>query len=91
MIRPLHAELLDMLQNATDRGNGGATDQSIHGSVGLGTACKEETSRMKNGSIKSSVGKHYINLWVEEISVFTEKFLYMYYIYFLYLLSICEI
>jgi hypothetical protein len=37
----------------------GAADQSIHGRMGLGTACKEETSRMKNVSIESSGGKNY--------------------------------
>jgi hypothetical protein len=37
----------------THRGKVGAADQSTHGRMGLGTACKEETSRM-NISIESS-------------------------------------
>jgi hypothetical protein len=40
----------------TGRGKGGATNQSIHGKMGLGTACKEETSRMKNVQIESFGG-----------------------------------
>jgi hypothetical protein len=45
----------------------------IHGRMGLGTACKGETVRMKNVSIESSGAKK-ICLWVEEKCVFTEKF-----------------
>jgi hypothetical protein len=39
-------------------GKGGAADQSGHGRMGLGTAWKKETSRMKNISIESSGGKN---------------------------------
>jgi hypothetical protein len=42
--------------------------------VGLGTACKEETSRMKNISIESSGGKKNVS-WAEENCVFTGKFI----------------
>jgi hypothetical protein len=62
------------LQNGTHRGTGGAADQSIHGRMGLGTACKGETLRMKNVSIESSGGNK-ICLCVKENCVFTEKFL----------------
>jgi hypothetical protein len=48
------ADLLDRLQNESHRGRGGTADQSIHGRTGLGTACKEETLRMKNVSIENS-------------------------------------
>jgi hypothetical protein len=51
------AELLDRLQNGNHRGKGGVADQSIHGRIRLGTACKGETSKMKNVSIESSGGK----------------------------------
>jgi hypothetical protein len=55
-------------------------DQSIHGRMGLGTVCKEGTSRMKNVSIVSSGGK--LCFWVEENCVPIEKILYIYiYIY----------
>jgi hypothetical protein len=64
------------LQNGTSRGKGGAADQSIHGTMGLGRA----TLRVKNVSIVSS-GERKLCLWVEENCVFTEKFLYIY-IYF---------
>jgi hypothetical protein len=64
--------LLDRLQNGTHRGKGGAADQSIHGRMGLGTAGKGETSRMKNVSIESSGGKE-LRLWVEENCVFSER------------------
>jgi hypothetical protein len=40
--------------------------------MGLGPACKKETSRMKNVLIESSGEKNC--LWVEENCVFTEKF-----------------
>jgi hypothetical protein len=50
------AELLDRLQNGTHGGKGAAADQSIHGRMGLGTACKGETSRVKNVLIESSGG-----------------------------------
>jgi hypothetical protein len=49
------AELLERLQNGTHRGKGGTADQSTYGRMGLGAACKEETSRM-NVSIESSRG-----------------------------------
>jgi hypothetical protein len=53
------------LQNGTHRGKGGATDQSIHGRMGLGTACKggecfdRELWRKKIMSLGS--GKLYIH------------------------------
>jgi hypothetical protein len=65
--------LLDRLQNGTHRGKEGAADQSIHGRMGLGTACKAETSRTKNVSIDSSGGKKK-SIWVEENCDFTENF-----------------
>jgi hypothetical protein len=68
--------LLDRLQNGTHRRRGGAADQSIHGRMGLGTACKEETLRMKNVSIVSSEGRK-LCLWVEKDCVPTEKFIYI--------------
>jgi hypothetical protein len=58
------AKLLDRFQNGTHRGKGGTADQSIHGRMGLGTACKEETLRMRNVSIVSSGGRK-LHLWVE--------------------------
>jgi hypothetical protein len=64
--------LLDRLQNGTHRGKGGMADQSIHRRVGLGTAHKGETSRMKNVLIVSSGGRK-LCLWVEENCVPTEK------------------
>jgi hypothetical protein len=51
------ADMLDRLQNGTRRGNGDKADQSAHGGIGLRTACKEETSRMKNVSIESPGAK----------------------------------
>jgi hypothetical protein len=45
------------LHNGTHRGKAGAADQSTQGRMGLGTARKEETSRVKNVSIESSGGK----------------------------------
>jgi hypothetical protein len=69
--------MLDRLQVGTHRGKGGATDQSIHERMGVGTACKGEAPRMKNISIESSGGKK-ICLWVENNCVFTENFLYIY-------------
>jgi hypothetical protein len=69
-----------MLQNETHKGKGGTPDQSVHGRMGLGTACKGEASRMKNVSIESSGKK--LCFWVEKNSVFTEKCIYIYiYIY----------
>jgi hypothetical protein len=70
------AKLLDRLQNGTHRG-----DQSIHGRMGLGTACKEETSRMKNVLILSSGGRK-LCVWAEESCVCTEKFRYVLYKYY---------
>jgi hypothetical protein len=52
--------LPNRLQNGTHRGKGGAADQSVHGRMGLGTAFKGETPRMKNVSIESSGGKNYV-------------------------------
>jgi hypothetical protein len=43
--------------------------------MGIGAACKEETSRMNNISIESSGGKECC-LWIESICAFTEKLLY---------------
>jgi hypothetical protein len=68
------AELLDRVQNGTHKGKEGIADQSTHGRMGLRTAYKEETSRMKNVSIKSS-GEKNLHLWFKENCVFTEKFL----------------
>jgi hypothetical protein len=68
-------KLLDGLQNGTQRGKEGAADQSIHGRVGLGTACKGETLKMENVSIESSGGRK-VCLWVEKNCIFKEKFLY---------------
>jgi hypothetical protein len=48
------AELIARLENGTHRGRSGAADRSTHGRMGLGTAYKEETSRIKNVSIESS-------------------------------------
>jgi hypothetical protein len=53
------------LQNGTHRGREAAADQSTRGRMGLGTACKAETSRMKNVSIESSGGRK-LCFWVEE-------------------------
>jgi hypothetical protein len=64
--------LLDRLQNGTHRGKGDAADQSVHGRMGLGTACKDETLRMNNVSIVSSGGRK-LRLWVEENCVFTKN------------------
>jgi hypothetical protein len=60
------------------QGKGGAADHSIHGRMGLGTACKGETSWMKNVRIESS-GRKRLYLWFEENCAFTEKFLYSLY------------
>jgi hypothetical protein len=54
------AELLDRLQNGTHRGCVGVADQSTHGRMGLGAACKAETSRLKNISIENFAGINYI-------------------------------
>jgi hypothetical protein len=62
------AKLLNRLQNGTHRGKGGAADQLILGRMGLTTACKEETLRMKNVSIESSGGKQ-LCLWVIKLAV----------------------
>jgi hypothetical protein len=42
------AKLLDGLQNGTHREKEGAIGQSIHGRMGVGTACKEIILRMEN-------------------------------------------
>jgi hypothetical protein len=52
------------------------SNPTIHGRMGLGTVCKEESSRIKNVSIVSSGGRK-LCLWVEENCVPTEKFLYI--------------
>jgi hypothetical protein len=50
------------LHNGTCRVKGGVADQSTHRRMGFGTACKEETSRMKNVLIETSGGgeKNYV-------------------------------
>jgi hypothetical protein len=53
--------LLDRLENVTLREKGDTADKSVHGRLGLATACKAETSRMKHFSIDSSGGKNYVN------------------------------
>jgi hypothetical protein len=63
-------ELLDRLHNGTHKRKKGAAVQSLHGRMGLGTACKEETLRKKDVSIVSSGGKN-TSLWVEKHCVFT--------------------
>jgi hypothetical protein len=54
-------------------GKEGAADQSTHGRMALGKACKGETSRMTNVLIKSSGGRK-LCLWVEKNCVPTEMF-----------------
>jgi hypothetical protein len=54
-------------------GEGGAADRSVHGRMGLGRVCKEETLRIKNVVIDSS-GVRKLCLWVEESCLPTEKF-----------------
>jgi hypothetical protein len=68
------AELLLRLQNGTHKGKGGMGNLSVHGRMGLGTACKGETLRMKNVLIVSSGGRK-LYLCIEENCVPTEKFL----------------
>jgi hypothetical protein len=46
------------LQNGIQREKGGAADQSACGRMELGTASKEETSRMMNVWIENSGGKN---------------------------------
>jgi hypothetical protein len=65
-------KLLIIFRNGTHRGKGGAADQSIYGRMGLGTACKEETSKVKNVSIESFGGKE-LCFGVKGNWVFTEK------------------
>jgi hypothetical protein len=48
----------------------------IHGRMGLGTACKGETSRMKNVSIESYGAKKIMSRLRK--TVLTEKFIYIY-------------
>lgn len=62
--------LLHGLQIVTNRKKGSAPDQSANGRLGLLTSYKEETSRVKNISIKSS-GKEKICFWLEEEFIFT--------------------
>jgi L-alanine-DL-glutamate epimerase-like enolase superfamily enzyme len=62
VMRMEDCRMLDRLQNRTHRGKGGAADQSTHGRMGLRTACKEETLRVKNISIESSGGKTIMSL-----------------------------
>jgi hypothetical protein len=44
--------LIDRLQYGTHRGEGATAEHSVHGRMGLGTAGKGETSRMKTVSIE---------------------------------------
>jgi hypothetical protein len=81
------AELLNRLQNGTHRGKEGAADPSVHGRMGLGTACEERILRMKNDSIESFGGKKLCHC-VEENCVFTKKFMYTY-MYMYYCVSLC--
>jgi hypothetical protein len=81
------AKLLDRLQNGTHRGKGGGADQSIHGRMGLWTACREETLMIKNVLIESSGGRK-LCLWIEENCVPTKKIpIYIYTAWKFYLLS----
>jgi hypothetical protein len=48
-------------------------DQSAHGRMGLGTTCKEETSKIKNVSIEGS-GRKKFSFGLRK-TVFTEKLL----------------
>jgi hypothetical protein len=77
---------IEKLKFTHHRGKGGAADQSVHGRMGLGTACKGETSRVKNISIESPGGRK-LCLWVEENCVFTgtiPKYTHIYiYTYFI--------
>jgi hypothetical protein len=73
------------LHSGTRKGKGGAADQSIHGRMVLGTACKEETSRMKNVSIEGSGGKK-LYLWVRK-TIFTETFTYIYIYIYIYIIA----
>jgi hypothetical protein len=57
------------LYNGTCREKGVAADQSAHGRVRLGTACKEECFDQKLWREKK------LCLWVEENCVLTEEFL----------------
>jgi hypothetical protein len=67
------AELLDRLQNGANRGKGGAVVHSACGRIGLGIACKEETSRMKNDSVKSS-GRKKIMFGLRKTVYFQKSF-----------------
>jgi hypothetical protein len=56
MVWPCHAN--GGLQNGTHRGKGGgAAEQTTNGRMGLGTACKEETSRINDILIEITEGK----------------------------------
>jgi hypothetical protein len=48
------AKLLEGLQNGFHRGKVGAAHQSMHGRMGLTSACKEETSGIEGALIGSS-------------------------------------
>jgi hypothetical protein len=82
------AELLDGLQNGTHKGTAGASDQSIHGRMGLGTACKEETLRMKNISIENS-GWEKIVFGLRK-SVYPQKNSYIYFLMVLRLKTLLD-
>jgi hypothetical protein len=60
----------------------------MHGRIGLGTACKEYTSRMKYFSIDNSGGKNYVN-GLRKIA-YTQKNSFIYFIY-LTTLSVAQV
>jgi hypothetical protein len=47
------------INTGTHKGKGDSAHQSTHGRMKLGTASKEETSRLKDILIQSSRGKYY--------------------------------
>jgi hypothetical protein len=63
---------------------GGAADQSMHERMGLGTACKGEILRMKNISIESYGGKHYV--FGLRKTVYPQKNSYIYILIFKYMI-----
>jgi hypothetical protein len=64
-------KLLVRLQNETHRGTVGTAEQPTHGRMGLGTACKEEISRMQKISIDGSEGEG--GIFGLRKTAFTEK------------------
>jgi hypothetical protein len=69
--------LLDRLQNGPHRGKGRAANQSTYRRIGLGTACKKETTRMKNISITRSGEKKKYVLRLRK-TVYSQKNSYRY-------------